>query len=280
MSSDAPAVTAMITVYNGEQWIRNAIDSLLGQSYADLEVLVVNDGSSDSTGSILDGYADRRIRVMHEQRMGRAAALEKAVREAKGEFIANLDADDECYLSRIENQVRFLREHPDHGWVGGGEDREDTQRNEHYVRYYPESDAAIRRMAVKCIPYCHSAVMFRRSVLEKGLNYLPTQPYLIDFEFFIRVARHFRVANLQIPVVKRRARQKSFFQSRFTTREQNRELSRLCSKARQAFGLPLWMEAYPIARSVYPVLPDCVKQTARRALGLQEMGSATQSISQ
>lgn len=270
-ANNSPTASAIITVYNERQWVRAAIDSLLAQTLQDLEVLIVDDGSDDGTADILDSYDDSRIRVIHSQRMGRAPALALAAREARGEFIANLDADDECYPDRIQNQVDFLRRHPDHGWVGGGEDREDSQRDEHYVRYYPESDLDIRRMAVKCIPYCHSAIMFRKTVVDAGINYDPSQPYMIDFEFFIRVAKCFKVANLSVPVSKRRARDKSFFQRSFSTDEQNRELARLCRLARSEFELPYWMNVYPLARLAYPKLPNWVKSGVRHRLGLREL---------
>ena len=271
MTQHTPAATAIITVYNEQQWIAAAIDSLLRQTLTDLEIVIVDDGSDDGTETIIDQYTDPRLRVFHVSRMGRAAALAFAAQQARGEFIANLDADDECYDDRIERQVEFLASHPDHGWVGGGEDREDSQRDEHYTRYYPTSDAGIRRMAVKCIPYCHSAITFRKSIIDGGVNYDPNQPFLIDFEFFIRVAAQWQVANLPTAVVKRRARQKSFFQRSFSTSEQNRELSRLCRLARHEFGLPIWMNTYPLMRSIYPSLPICVKNAARKMLGLREV---------
>ncbi|TWT80129.1 putative glycosyltransferase EpsE [Planctomycetes bacterium CA13] len=263
-------MTAIITVYNEETWIRSAVDSLLNQSLSDLEVLVLDDGSDDGTSEILDSYTDPRVRVIHGARMGRAPALAKAVELARGKYVANLDADDDAYPDRLRDQVAFLEANPDHAWIGGGEDREDTQRDEQYVRYYPEHDADVRRMAAKCIPYCHSAITFRRDLIDQGINYDPKQPFLIDFEFFLRVAAKHKVANLQVPVVKRRAHAKSFFQRSFKVSDQNRELSRLCRIARREFGLPLWMEAYPIARTVYPMLPTFVKSPIRKVLGLSE----------
>lgn len=263
-------MSGIITVYNEETWIRSAVDSLLAQSLSDIEVLVLDDGSDDGTAAILDSIDDPRLRVVHGDRMGRAPALKKAVEMARGKYIANLDADDDAYPDRLRDQVAFLEANPDHGWVGGGEDREDSQRGESYLRLYPEHDADIRRMAAKCIPYCHSAITFRRDLLDQGINYDPKQPYLIDFEFFLRVAAVYKVANLPVPVVKRRAHAKSFFQRSFKVRDQNRELSRLCRIARRDFGLPLWMEAYPIARTVYPMIPTFLKTPIRKALGLSE----------
>ncbi|QDV12552.1 Putative glycosyltransferase EpsE [Rosistilla oblonga] len=267
---NTPRVSAIITVYNEQQWIRSAVESLLNQSLADIEVLVLDDGSDDDTPAILDSFDDDRLKIVRCGRLGRAAALAQAVKLATGRYIANLDADDEAYPDRLAAQAEFLDSHPDHAWVGGGEDREDTQRDEHYVRLYPETDEAIRRMAVKCIPYCHSAITFRRDVLDEGLNYDPKQPFLIDFEFFLRVATKHKVANLQIPVVKRRAHAKSFFQRSFSVSAQNKELSRLCRVARRQFGLPTWMECYPLARTVYPMLPNRLKNGLRKSLGLGE----------
>ncbi|WP_165701508.1 glycosyltransferase family 2 protein [Crateriforma conspicua] len=269
-----PKVTAIITVYNEQQWIRCAVDSLLNQSLRDIEVLVLDDGSDDDTPAILDSIDDDRLQVVRCGRLGRAAALARAVELATGRYIANLDADDVAYPDRLRDQAAFLDANPDHAWIGGGEEREDTQRDEHYVRLYPESDADVRRMSAKCIPYCHSAVTFRKSLLDQGLNYDPDQPFLIDFEFFLRVAARHKVANLPHAVVKRRAHAKSYFQRSFTYGQQNRELSRLCRIARRQFNLPVWMEAYPLARTVYPMIPAAIKTPIRRALGLDEGGES------
>jgi glycosyltransferase EpsE len=262
--------TAFITVYNEEQWISRAVESLMNQTLQGLEILVVDDGSTDGTRAILSSFQDPRLRVIVRHRAGRAESLAFACREAKGKYLANLDADDEAYPTRLEKQVRFLDSRPDHAWVGCGEDREDSQRKEHVHRLYPETDEAIRRQAARCIPYCHSGVTFRRSLIEEGINYDPRQPFLIDFEFFLRVARYHKVANLPEVLVKRRARQDSYFQSRFTTGAQNRRLAWLCTRAVREFALPPHYYTYPAARLVYPLLPSSLKRPIRRRLGLEE----------
>ena len=265
-----PKATAFITVYNEEQWVERAVASLLTQTLREIEVLVVDDGSTDRTPQILDSIRDDRLRVIHRERSGRAAALAFACSEARGKYLANLDADDEAFPERLAKQVRFLEAHPDHALVGCGEERDDSQRNEHIHRLYPESDADIRRQAAKCIPYCHSAVTFRRDLIEQGINYDPAQPFLIDFEFFLRVAMHYKVANLPEVLVMRRARNESYFQSRFSTAEQNRRLAVFCARAVREFGLPLYYYLYPAARLIYPRLPNAVKRIIRRRQGLRE----------
>jgi glycosyltransferase involved in cell wall biosynthesis len=207
---------------------------------------------------------------MHLQRTGRAGSLALACSKARGRYIANLDADDISYPERLAHQAAFLDAHPDHAWVGCGEEQDDNRRGEHHRRLYPESDADIRRQSAKCIPYCHSAVMFRKSLIDSGINYDPTQPYLIDFEFFLRVAQRHRVANLPEVLVKRYVRGASFFQASFKTSRQNRRLAWFCAIAVKRFKLPLSYYVYPLARLAYPALPSGVKRLVRTRQGLVE----------
>lgn len=270
MFDDAPLVTCVITVYNEARLIETAVRSLLDQTVRDIEVLVINDGSTDQTSNVLARINDHRLRAVDIPRAGRAAALTKACAFARGHYIANLDADDSSYLHRLERQTTYLDVHPEHAWLGCGEARVDSQRNEVFSRIYPPDDADIRRMAAKCIPYCHSGVMFRRSLLDEGLNYDPAQPFLIDFEFFLRVAARHKVANLPEPLVKRYVRGESYFQSRFSRARQNRRLALLCARAVREFGLPLHYYLYPLARLVYPWLPNSLKRRVRSSQGLAE----------
>ncbi|MBE9064945.1 glycosyltransferase family A protein, partial [cf. Phormidesmis sp. LEGE 11477] len=110
-----PTVTVLMPVYNGEAYVEAAIDSVLGQSFADFELLVINDGSHDSSPTILQRYADAdaRVRVVtNPQNIGLAATLNKGRDLATGELIARMDADDICTVDRLAVQVAYLRDHP------------------------------------------------------------------------------------------------------------------------------------------------------------------------
>ena len=265
-----PLVTAIITVFNGEAFVDRAVLSLLDQTLKNIEVLVVNDGSTDGTAAVLNAISDTRYRVIHLTRIGRAASLALACRKACGCYIANLDADDISFPERLEKQVAFLELHLDYAWVGCGEEQKDNRRGEHHHRVYPLTDSEVRRQSAKCIPYCHSGVMFRKSLINEGVNYDPTQSYLIDFEFFLRVAGRHKVANLPDVLVKRYVRGESFFQSNFKTLRQNLRLAYLCALAVYLFRLPLRFYAYPLARLIYPYIPDGVKRRIRLNQGLGE----------
>jgi glycosyltransferase involved in cell wall biosynthesis len=107
-----PKVSVIIPAFNAEKTLRRAIDSALAQSYANYEIVVVNDGSRDSTASILASYADR-IMVADQANGGAAAARNHGARLAKGEFLAFLDADDLWHPSKLELQTQVFREHPE-----------------------------------------------------------------------------------------------------------------------------------------------------------------------
>lgn len=263
-------ITAVITVFNGAGFIQSAIESMLAQSHDDIELLVVNDGSTDDTVSVLEGILDTRLRIIDLPRTGRAGSLFLACNEAKGKYVAILDADDVSFGDRIKKQMEFLETHSEYAWVGSGEEQEDSRRDEHLRRIYPLSDEAIRRQSTKCIPYCHSAVMFRKSLIDEGINYDPKQPYLIDFEFFLRVADHYKVANLPDVLVKRFVSNESYFQSQFKTSRQNLRLAALCAHAVKIFSLPKYYYVYPVMRLLYPYIPGVLKKVVRKNQGLRE----------
>ena len=266
-----PAATAFLTVYNERDAAPAAVRSLLDQTLRDIEVLVVDDGSTDDTVEVIGALGDDRVRVVRGGRLKRAGALALAAREARGEILANLDADDAAKPDRLEEQVAFFRSHPDHVWVGSAVDRDDGQRGERTVRTYPEADEDVRRLAAKCIPYCHSAVAFRRSLIDAGENYDPAVPYLIDFEFFLRAAGRGKVANLPAVLATRRLRDESYFQSQFGRSEQNRALAKLCASAVRRFDLPKTDYVWPALRLGYPLLPNGLKRRVRAGRGIAEV---------
>lgn len=107
-------ISVIMSVFNGEEFISQAIDSVLNQSYEDFELLITNDCSTDKTLDIMEGYSDKRIRIINNSvQKGLTDNLIAMVLSAKGEYIARLDADDYCALDRFQKQVEYLKKHPD-----------------------------------------------------------------------------------------------------------------------------------------------------------------------
>jgi glycosyltransferase involved in cell wall biosynthesis len=114
-----PRISVVMSVYNGEKYLRQAIESILQQTYTDFEFIIIDDGSTDSSREIIQSYDDKRIRlVINEQNIGLTKSLNKGIRLAKGEFIARMDADDISLPQRFEKQVAYLDSHPEVGVLG------------------------------------------------------------------------------------------------------------------------------------------------------------------
>lgn len=114
-----PAVSVLLPVRNGEPYLTASLQSLLAQTWRDFEVLVLDDGSSDCSVAVAQGFGDPRIRVVADGRaLGLAARLNQGVSLARGEFVARMDADDVCLPTRLEKQLAFLQAHPEVDLVG------------------------------------------------------------------------------------------------------------------------------------------------------------------
>ena len=116
-----PLVSVIIPAYNSAAYLKEAIDSVLAQSLSDYEILVVDDGSTDDTGGILNGYG-AKIRVLRQDHRGVAAARNHGIRETQGEIVAFLDADDLWYPQKLEKQVAVFRSRSDVAMVFTGHD--------------------------------------------------------------------------------------------------------------------------------------------------------------
>lgn len=112
--------SVLMPAYNDARYIRDAIDSILDQTFKDFELIIVNDGSTDETSQILSNYTDPRIRVInHPENRGRACARNTALETARGEYVLWMDADDISMPRRLEKQIAFMEMHPDISVVGG-----------------------------------------------------------------------------------------------------------------------------------------------------------------
>jgi len=111
----SPKITVLMTVYNGEQYLKQTVSSILKQTYLDFEFLIIDDTSTDSSMDILNFFQDSRIRIVcNEQNMGQTRSLNKGLQLAKGKYIARMDADDLAYPHWLENQITFIENNPEY----------------------------------------------------------------------------------------------------------------------------------------------------------------------
>jgi glycosyltransferase involved in cell wall biosynthesis len=183
-------------VHNGERFLREALDSVLGQTYRDLELIVVDDGSTDSTPSILSSYADERLHVIALPRVGLVEALNRGVGRARGRFIARMDADDGSLPLRIERQAELLDRRGEVGLVATWVAVVDEQGREVERRVLPGRHADLRRRLLLRNPFQHGSVMFRREVFDRVGPYRDDYGHNEDYDLWRRVARTYELATV------------------------------------------------------------------------------------
>jgi len=190
MSLENPKVTVLMPVYNGEQYLREAIESILTQSFTDFEFLIINDGSTDSSVEIIESYDDPRIRLIHnEANLKLVATLNKGVDLARGEYIARMDCDDISLPQRLAKQAAFLdanlscsviavkiilvgaNKNVIGEWKG---DRKSATPMQIYRRL----------PRINCI--AHPGVMMRKSVVSK-YRYNPVRRHAEDYDLWLRL---------------------------------------------------------------------------------------------
>lgn len=200
-TSDAPLVSVVMPVYNGERFLAEAIESVLDQTLPDFELIVIDDGSTDATASILEQYTrrDTRIRVVTHKvahGYGGEKASNAAYKLAKGKYIAKLDADDIAHPARLAKQVAFLEENPAFFLVGTFLELIDADGHVTGTRNYPVTHRAIYQNYYYRNGIGHPSVMFQNSVI-KGDFYTLRFPALNDYySFFLLMNAGYQIANL------------------------------------------------------------------------------------
>lgn len=213
-----PRVTVLLAVYNGEPHLGQAVRSVLGQTFRDFELLVVDDASNDGSARTLASFRDPRLRVVrNEANLGLTRSLNLGLAQIRSEYVARLDADDWSFPERLERQVAFLDANHEIGVVGAQAIAIDVRGRElKRVRWWhrewqrASGGAAFEWYRMFDTPFIHSSVMFRRTLVRDELDgydecFLLSQ----DAELWMRAARRTPMANLDTPLVAMRIRPSS-----------------------------------------------------------------------
>jgi glycosyltransferase involved in cell wall biosynthesis len=199
-AEDAPRVTVLMSVYNGERYLQEAIDSILTQTFTNFEFIIINDGSTDSSRDIIHSYSDPRIRLIdNPENIGLTKSLNRGLSLAKGHYVARQDADDRSHSERLQKQVAFLDDNPKVAVVG-------TQ-----LRYIDADGKILRNPMPKRAsnnlvfnwhwifnnPLAHSTTVFKRDIVWQQLSgYNVDYRAGQDFELWCRVGRYYELCNL------------------------------------------------------------------------------------
>jgi glycosyltransferase involved in cell wall biosynthesis len=200
-----------MSVFNGERFLHEAVESVLSQSYPTFEFIIIDDGSTDSSPSILASYSarDSRVRVHRKENSGIVDSLNFGCRLAQGQYIARMDADDVCDPIRLERQIAFLDAHPRVGLVGCGiYDNVDGNGATLYRTYLPKENDAIQRTIVERWCFLHPSIMFRTELFALVGGYRKIFESAEDHDFILRILERCEAHNLQEPLIRYRVNPK------------------------------------------------------------------------
>ncbi len=202
-------VSVLLPVYNGEQYLHETLQSILSQTYTGFEFLIVDDGSTDSTQEIIKSCNDPRIRLLvNDRRLKLSGALNRGIEEAKGKYIARMDADDIALPERLQKQVDFLKAHPEIGICGTAIEVFGNTKPRNDI--YPSTPEDIRSYALFDCPFCHPTVMIRKEMfIDHKLRYDGTYYPTEDYELWSRAVELFPSVNLEQVLLRYRVHDQS-----------------------------------------------------------------------
>jgi len=193
-------VSVVMSVYNGENYLREAIDSILGQTYKYFEFIIIDDGSTDSSAEIIRSYTDPRILLIQQENKGLAAALNNGIMKTKGKYIARMDADDRSHPERLLKQVEFMHNNAHCVVLGTQAVVMTAEGEELFVTELPAEDGAIKARLSLRNPFYHGSVMFVKEIYQKAGGYSEDAIHFIeDSLLWNRLSKFGEMNNLKDP---------------------------------------------------------------------------------
>lgn len=198
-----PQVTVLMPAYNAAVYIREAIESVLAQTYKDFELLIINDGSTDDTEAIIRSYTDARIRVLSHSNIGLVGTLNRGLKEAQGKWIARFDADDVCYPNRLQVQYDFMQRHPEYQVVGSAADYIDVD-GYHLFTQEPAafSNSQLQHLKYSVCPFIHSTVLYKKDVVLNNGGYNELAYTFEDHFLWLQILKEQKACNLPEALIK------------------------------------------------------------------------------
>lgn len=196
-----PLVSVIMSVYNGEKYLKEAVESILRQTFQDFEFIIVDDGSTDKTSEILNSFDDLRIKVIkNSQNLGLTKSLNKAIEIAKGKYIARMDADDISLPHRLEKQIEFLEKNPEYAMIGSSYYKIDDEGTTLSLVSVLTADSQIKEGLDKQNWFCHGSAIIRKDALLKVGTYNEKFKYAQDYDLWLRISEFYSLANIEEPL--------------------------------------------------------------------------------
>lgn len=196
--SNNPMISVVMSVYNAEKYLDEAIQSILNQTYKDFEFVIINDGSTDKSLEIIEKYKkeDERIVLISRENKGLIVSLNEGIEIARGKYIARMDADDISLSERFEEQIKFMEENNDIGVCGTwvelfGENKKET------LWKMSSIDEELKTRLLFSVTFAHPSVMMRKELIDKyKLQYKEEYKHAEDYKFWLDFSQYTKFANI------------------------------------------------------------------------------------
>jgi len=243
----APKISVLMPVYNAEQFLREAIDSILNQTFTDFEFIIIDDGSSDKSTEIVNSYSDPRIQFYtNTENLGISQTLNRGIDLTNSDLIARMDADDISLPDRLMKQYHFLDNHPDYSFVSTSIERI-SEENESLGIFRPDPDSIYYNLAFHCYGIFHPTVMYRKqAVVNVGMYPITLSE---DYRLWSKLIKKYRFFSVPEVLVKYRTSSQSISQTilydEYRDAEKNYILDNLQYYMGKSYSIPdTWLEIY------------------------------------
>jgi len=224
-SPKKPKISVIMPTLNAEKYLKEAIDSILAQTFKNFEFIIIDDNSTDNTLNIINEYKDKRIKLIKGKNKGIASALNLGIKCSKGEYIARMDADDISLPRRFEKQIQFMDQHPEIGICGANViPLTDDQKYKSWGSWLKTEPKVIDILLN--VAFCHPTVIFRKSIIiNNNLYYNEKLKYTEDQELWFRAIKFTNFKNIKKKLLKYRLHPKN--KSNKNTKKQKNTLNQL-----------------------------------------------------
>lgn len=201
-----PIISVVLPSYNSRLFIKETIESILNQSFTNFELIIINDGSTDNSLSVINSFQDKRIVILDQENKGLAFSLNRGIKHSRGKYILRIDSDDLCMIDRFEKQFKFMESHPNIGVLGSAVTYIDDDGKE-ISRSFPIIWSFLFPFAFKYSnQIAHPSAIIRAEILQKhGLYSEIVGSYIEDYHLWFKLIRHgVKFKNLSEPLIKYR----------------------------------------------------------------------------
>ncbi len=247
-----PKITVLMPVYNGEEYLRDAIKSILYQTFKDFELLIINDGSSDQSEEIIKSFIDHRIHLIkNERNLGMVDTLNIGIKEARGKYIARMDQDDISLPSRLKKQYDFMENNPEIG-ISGSWVKKIGKKKNFISKYYTEHNE-LSAYLLFGTPFAHPTIIMRKAIIEpNNLFYNPEYKNAEDIELWSRAFAVTKITNFPEVLLYYRSHSKSTSQQ--TPDERSNAATKIKLKLLNKLNLNPTFEELKIHTSPYKLI--------------------------